>query len=433
MGGGVTAAVMLTPHATERIRRAIAESADDGLETGGPLVGFERGDTIVIADAGGPEFCGEQARRMPTSVRRHGRAASERGRPSRLDASARALLALLGGDHRDAGRLRAAPLGRRAAAASRSRLAPSGASRPPADRGDADAGRGHREGSVSYQGVVEFDTPSGYWRMPDILGFQTAATVGANLVLKGVGSAQTFSYLNEAIGAPIVGDYPGSWIGLSGSGAYMSTLDLQAGDGSECGGLTAFTVEFWFRASTLPSATADVALGPDAGGVRQWAFRLASSGVLSFAVRSNDGSTYTASGGAIVANTWYYVAGRLSGGTLTLYVNASSVGTAAFAGTVTTAALTAGSADVRIVGAGSAAVDYHYFDELAAYRYALDTDRLGAHLDAGRNRGFPGLQSSGARRARFSTRLARTPRAESRPGREACSRPSCTARIPSER
>lgn len=59
--------VTISEHVRDRIWRTIRETAD-GRETGGALLGFERDGTIVIDDAGGIDWFGEQVSRSPITV-----------------------------------------------------------------------------------------------------------------------------------------------------------------------------------------------------------------------------------------------------------------------------------------------------------------------------------------------------------------------------
>jgi hypothetical protein len=246
----------------------------------------------------------------------------------------------------------------------------------------------------SFEELVKFDRPSGFWRMDD----HETSLIGKSLFIarsRGL-PAELVLELKAAVGKPlqpsagtiassmttaIVGDR-GNSVTLS-AGAMCIIEGMSDGDSGDAGGVNEMTLEFWVRlASGLPSASELLVAGPGGAGVRQYKMLLNPSGSLSFTVWGVSG-TVTATGGALTAEStrWYHIVGTITGGFIILYVDGVQVGAAAWADTI--------KADTPVFQIGDGGNGQQYgFDEVAVYRHGLDAERIGAHFTAARSRGF---------------------------------------------
>lgn len=119
-------------------------------------------------------------------------------------------------------------------------------------------------------------------------------------------------------------------VNLNGSSQYATCGNVPTA------GISALTVEGWFRLTSTASATMGL-LAKDGAGGQDWALATASNTQIMFRVKNNLGSTqtafYTAAG--ITAGVWYHVAGVWNGATVKVYVNGVAGATApALTGTV---------------------------------------------------------------------------------------------------
>lgn len=197
----------------------------------------------------------------------------------------------------------------------------------------------------------------------------------------------------------IIGDLPNPYgAAVLSATQFLTTGDLQVGDPCEFQGQSVFTVEFWFKTSGLPVGAEDIANGPlTATGFSQWRFFLNPGGTVGFTARTNAPATVTATSTSVLTpNTWYHLVGRIDGSFLKLYVNAVEEASSVWSGTGEAMGVSVGNEDM-VIGNAVGTQTYSY-DELALYRVvALGSDRILAHYQAGRQRGFANNQLPGER------------------------------------
>ena len=142
----------------------------------------------------------------------------------------------------------------------------------------------------------------------------------------------------------------------------------------------------------IPSSRREPVHGAGLGGNFTWALGVHHSGVFeaacgTAAAPSHRHRNHRCDCSVIAGALWYHVVATITGGNLRLYVN--GVGGrfdrvhAAVGAADGTSALYIGNAGTDI------GTNNRSFDELATYRQGLDADRVMAHYNAGRNRGFP--------------------------------------------
>lgn len=179
---------------------------------------------------------------------------------------------------------------------------------------------------------------------------------------------------------------------------YLTTGDMSSGDAGDAGGLTGFTIELWFRTPTV-GASQTIAQGPTAHAAlpnRQWTLLLTAAGKIQFSFVNTSNTTLTATGNTVLqTGQWYHLAGMSDSGTARVYVNGVQDAAVIAGGAPWNDGLVAGSADMRIGGSGNGYI--LDFANVAFYRYALSATRVNAHYVAGTQRGFPSIQSTGAR------------------------------------
>jgi hypothetical protein len=232
---------------------------------------------------------------------------------------------------------------------------------------------------MSYEAVVMYDNPNGYWRCDDLSVTEgVQAKVGKPLYL-------VAGVMGSTAPGPIVGDRPGSFIFLQpGALALGELLPGESGDPSA---LSEITIETWFASSdATPAATQNIVIGPLIATASSYGLQLLTSGAISFTCRNSAGTLHTVNSSAITTD-WYHIVGTISGGSVRLYLNGAQVGstawTGSFAGPPPDTGLT-----LNFLGATSGP-DTQYFDEIAFYRRGLSAARIWAHYEAGRLRGFP--------------------------------------------
>jgi hypothetical protein len=251
----------------------------------------------------------------------------------------------------------------------------------------------------TYEDVIKFDEPTGYWKFGTGLDLVYPATVGA------VGMFP-FSGVLNGVDSAIVGDFeaPEGFytdnVAASFTG-YFATYDAETLTpniaGMQASSLGEFAYEQWFKSSeATPAANRVIAEGPyDAAAAPQWILTLTTAGKIAAAVKNASLATATATGAtSISANTWYHVAVTYDGANVRVYLNGAQDGIQAQTGLV--------------VDADAAGPDYFFrigrgtpggtrsVDEAAFYRHSLSADRIAAHYTAGVARGFA-AQDPGAR------------------------------------
>lgn len=255
----------------------------------------------------------------------------------------------------------------------------------------------------TYQDVVTFDEPSGYWHMgDDPTGMTIKAEVGPQLVVYPGSSGQGLSSLTAG---PIVGESavtaPTGLASRLGGGVnqtnfgFLATGALAVGDPGDASGGTAFAIECWFRTDVTSPAGGDLIIrGPEqAAGVYKYSLDI-TAGLITITVRNSTPTAFTVSSPAIQPNVWYHIVGTIDAGTLRLYINGVEVGTpVAFTGNFSTALL---AGTTFIVGDSTGAIPNADYDEVAVYRRSLTASRVLAHYQAGAQRGFA-QQASGDR------------------------------------
>jgi hypothetical protein len=262
----------------------------------------------------------------------------------------------------------------------------------------------------TYEDLVKFDNPQGYWMLHDndasgqypSHGSDGSTYIGQPLV----GGTTVF------VTSPIIGDASQRFIGTANLRAlrtdtYISTANAQEdgtgkGDSLNDGGpgdassLAGFTFETWLKSDeALPSGARGIANGPLSAGASTWSLSFQSSGAITASLRNSGGTNHTAStaAGAMLLDTWFHLAYVFStSNTITIYVNGVAAGSTGFSGSV--GAMDAGS--FMRIGQSGAFGGNRSYDEVAWYRFALPAARLLAHYVAGTQRGFP-AQDPGAR------------------------------------
>ncbi len=171
--------------------------------------------------------------------------------------------------------------------------------------------------------------------------------------------------------------------------------DVQIGESGDASNLFGFSAEIWWKGLNGYPAGADYLFtGPtDTNADFQWFIRLNSTGTITWHADTNPTSPEVTSGAALSADdtTWYHIVGTVDAATSRLYLNGAQVASAVSAGAIYPCT---GTAPLSI-NEGTGEKQYA-FDEAAVYRQALGFDRVLAHYQAGRERGYP-VQTTGAR------------------------------------
>lgn len=245
--------------------------------------------------------------------------------------------------------------------------------------------------SDTYQDLVMFDAPTGYWPMDASTGAVPAA-VGEGLV-----NVNGLSWVTNTQGA-IVGQEQGSYVVTTGT-SYLQTANLELGQSGDVSALTEMTIEAWYGAvGAFPSSGEIIATGPQSGGINQWRLSFSTAGKFVMQATNSGATTYTVTSTTVATlgtNVWYHVVGTITGGNLRLYVNGVEEASTAFTGSFGTLD-TNGKLIVGNNGTTIGANSRHY-DEMAFYRAGLPAARVLAHYTAGVSRGFPYQQVTDAR------------------------------------
>lgn len=188
----------------------------------------------------------------------------------------------------------------------------------------------------------------------------------------------------------IVGDQPSPFGAADlAAGQFYTTGDIAKGESGEVSGLSALTIEFWYKTPTPTGVAENIMQGPltTTAGQREWSFIANTGGTISFSARNTTPSSITATSATVIAaNTYYHVAGRIDGSFIKLFVNGVEDASTAWTGSIQAFGATAGQLDT-IVGSSASTIE-RFYDEVAIYRSSLGSDRLLAHYQAGAQRGF---------------------------------------------
>lgn len=240
----------------------------------------------------------------------------------------------------------------------------------------------------TYQDVILFDNPAGYWRMDNPDGSLTEDPAVGNLTLAAFGGGVSTTPFAAIVGDPLATALSCS----AGIGVTPNTAGAVQGDAGDAAGLSAFTIECWVNSGVIESKI--LVMGPLPGaGSRQYIIRINADGTVTASVQTTV-SNYAANGTSVLAaNQWYHLAAIFGSNALTLYINGAQAATVVTSGTVQTGYFAGSGNGITVQNAGTGTL---YFDELAFYRYALAPARMLAHYQAGALRGFP-QQSADAR------------------------------------
>lgn len=239
----------------------------------------------------------------------------------------------------------------------------------------------------TYQDLVAFAVPYGYWPMDDsTTTVAQTGNPGPTLILQTSG-------MQGLIGdGGIVGQEPERCLRMQ-HGDYLATTDLAQGDPGDAANLSEITIEGWFRVVNTV-ADMNLVVGPAAGSASTYRLYMA-SGAFAFDARNSSGTNITVAGGAITVGVWYHVAGVVQGSNVFLYVNSTLVDEDTWSGTFA-AAMDAGASLIvgPNTGSGTEQVD---IDELAFYRTGIPAATLISHYQAGAQRGFARGQTADVR------------------------------------
>lgn len=244
----------------------------------------------------------------------------------------------------------------------------------------------------TYQELVLFDNPEGYWPMaaPNIF-----EPVRGDRVEVGGGSG----YAYQVVIGPIVGDSTAGGYAITLSNWYY-IIDHSAGGAGDAGGESEFTAEGWFRLNVAaPGSTEVLFAGPETtDATYSWRIGVNTSRQFTADAKNSGGTTVNLVGTtAATLGDWYHVVTTITDGMLRLYVNGVEEDSDAWSGTFE---LQDEAGDPTWIGNGGVAVSgsgQRNFDELAWYRFGLSAERILAHYQAGAERGFAYAQDPGDR------------------------------------
>jgi hypothetical protein len=243
----------------------------------------------------------------------------------------------------------------------------------------------------SYESVVQFDQPSGYWRWSEYSLAQTAIVDGRTSISFGNGWRVPNAGGGYGIsnGTPIIGDVYGSTEDGSGGSLSMSATQILEVTDTSAGDLlsgTAATVELWFLRQGTPGSNTQFWAGPDsisAPGTRIWSWALNTGGTVTFTYLDSTGTNKAVtSTAALVVDDWYHLVATIDGSNVTLYVN----GVLSAATAATNLIAQADTDPPMKIQYPNATVR---LDEMAIYPSRdLSAERIQAHYSAGTARGY---------------------------------------------
>ena len=226
-------------------------------------------------------------------------------------------------------------------------------------------------GSVNngYADVVVADVPLRYYRMQEASG-ATAYDVS--------GQGQNGTYQSSptlGVTSPISGEPADKAITLNGTSHYLSVPTTGLPSAS-----AAVSLEVWFRITANPATTPRALAFLGTTTASQAVFlQVDTSGRVSAQLW---GGASTPNSSAVALNAWHHAVLTYTGGangTLTLYLDGSSIGTA----TITAAVLLGSCEFGRAAGSASVTFLPGSVDAAAVYATALSSARVTAHWNAG--------------------------------------------------
>lgn len=231
----------------------------------------------------------------------------------------------------------------------------------------------------TYQDLVMFDQPTGYWPMNVDAG-NVAAVVGEPLV-PGNGNLPTAS------SGAIVGQAAPQGSASLTATRFLQTPVLTTGLSGEAGALSEFTIEAWIASSGTPASTELLISGPQGipSHTFTWKLSLNTSNKYVFQVKNAAGTTHTCTS-TTSAGSFQHVVGTITGAFVRLYVNGTQEASTAWTGTIEQC----DNGFTMIVGNAGTTIstNVRVFDEMAFYRTGLTAARVLAHYTAGTARGF---------------------------------------------
>jgi hypothetical protein len=245
----------------------------------------------------------------------------------------------------------------------------------------------------TYQDVVMYDKPAGYWPMDtpsDAL--QQTAVLGPTLTSVGGASSASTG------GGAIVGQEPSANVTLLTGHSYAATL--QPGDPGDMGGLADFAWEGHVALNVAaPTADWNIMRGPLSSSNDTWRVSMNTSRQIVGTFRNSGGTTKTVTSTTVwdTSGTWHHVVLTCYGGSLWLWVDGVAEDGEGMSGVMgamdTDSQLILGTASAT--GTGQISVD-----EVAVYRHSLDGAaglRIPAHYVAATSRGFDRAELPGSR------------------------------------
>jgi hypothetical protein len=168
---------------------------------------------------------------------------------------------------------------------------------------------------ATYESLIATDGPVAQFRFDDVAGSSTVADTAT--------TAATYSATNTSITLAGTGPFPGSL-----SGSFNGSSSFAALPSNPLNGATAFTAEGWVKWTGGASYTQPIfAFGSSSSNFMYLtpASSLTNHTML-FEIHNTAGTTSEVTAPTLTSGAWEYVAVTESAGTLTLYLNGTSVG-----------------------------------------------------------------------------------------------------------
>lgn len=225
--------------------------------------------------------------------------------------------------------------------------------------------------SGSYTESVLSATPIAYWRLGETNGSTAYDSINGH-------DGDYFNVANGALGF-LAGDTDKATSFGYRINSYVGNIEgIDFSDGSS------FTLEAWVRGNTLQTGDVGI-ISKGTGGEEQFTLDAGNGGHYRLGIRTSDGTWYSIDDPGVGPDgTWQHLVAVVdnASGTLSLYVNNSLVGSAAF----TPGALQSSSEPVSIGSrrSGNGAYDLNFYgtiDEVAIYNSALESSIVEAHYN----------------------------------------------------
>ncbi len=238
----------------------------------------------------------------------------------------------------------------------------------------ATTARPHRApASATYRDVILADGPMMYWRLGEISG---------TMAFDETANHRDAAYVNDPrLGLPgAIADDPNTSVGFNGSNQYAAWDPDTAQTGS-------FSVEAWIRLRPATPTLLDTFVSSRTK-LAEYSFDLKVqnvSGLPELHLDVGDGFTWLDTGAVPIrfrSGVWYYVAATVTGTEDVLYVDGVAVATFTHGGVP----LLFDQAHKVQVGTDIRYDDEWFhgkIDEVAVYGYALSSDQVAAHYQAG--------------------------------------------------